>query len=113
MERKIKIIGLYIGLLFFISILLILITSLSNDKIVSRYPETQPVVATPVGLNTTMTDNNLKVLNNESTLILDKALKFYVLENKESAKECINKINREELSEEDKQIYDILINKLN
>ena len=33
MERKIKIIGLYIGLLFFISILLILITSLSNDKI--------------------------------------------------------------------------------
>ena len=113
MERKIKIIGLYIGLLFFISILLILITSLSNDKIVSRYLETQPAVATPVGLNTTMTDNNLKVLNNESTLILDKALKFYVLENKESAKECINKINREELSEEDKQIYDILINKLN
>ena len=37
MDRKIKIIGMYIGLLFFISILLILITSLSNDKFEPLY----------------------------------------------------------------------------
>lgn len=37
MDRKIKIMGIYIGLLFFVSILLILITSFSNTKIDPSY----------------------------------------------------------------------------
>ena len=37
MERKVKIMGIYVGLLFFVSILLILITSLSNSKFDPSY----------------------------------------------------------------------------
>ena len=37
MDRKFRIMGIYIGLLFFVSILLILITSFSNNKMDPSY----------------------------------------------------------------------------
>ena len=113
MERKIKIIGLYVGILFFVSILLILITSLSNDELVSRYPEKENAVAIPVGLSTAVDDNSSDFIKNEDTQNLYKALKFYMLENREELEKSINLINRDTLNEEDKQIYDILIKDLN
>ncbi len=150
MDRKIKIIGMYIGLLFFISILLILITSLSNDKFEPLYSLDEINELENSGLNTTMLDSvsNLtetnKTLNekiieyqnkienlekeissnklvienyektyNEDTLNFYKALKLYVQNDVQGAKEVILSIDRELLSDEDKTIYDFLINELN
>ena len=150
MERKIKIIGLYVGLLFFISILLILITSLSNDKFDPMYNATENTHSENTGLETTVMDSvsNItetnKILNEKITeyqnkviylesvisekdaiikeyekrtnidsLNLSDSLKFYVLGNIEDSKELLEKVIKENLSEEEIKVYDYLVNELN
>ncbi len=150
MDRKIKIIGMYIGLLFFISILLILITSLSNDKFEPLYSLEETTESENSGLNSTMMDSvssltemnktlNEKIIEyqnkvenlekeissnqvvienyeknyNEDTRNFYKALKLYVQNDIQEAKEIVLTTDRELLSEEDKEVYDFLINELN
>ncbi len=150
MDRKIKIIGMYIGLLFFISILLILITSLSNDKFEPLYSLEETTESENSGLNSTMMDSvssltemnktlNEKIIEyqnkvenlekeissnkvvienyeknyNEDTLNFYKALKLYVQNDIQEAKEIVLTTDRELLSEEDKEVYDFLVNELN
>ena len=150
MDRKIKIIGMYIGLLFFISILLILITSLSNDKFEPLYSLEETIESEKSGLDSTMMDSvssltemnktlNEKIIEyqnkvenlekeissnkvvienyeknyNEDTLNFYKALKLYVQNDIQEAKEIVLTTDRELLSSEDKEVYDFLINELN
>ena len=150
MDRKIKIIGMYIGLLFFISILLILITSLSNDKFEPLYSLEETIESEKSGLDSTMMDSvssltemnktlNEKIIEyqnkvenlekeissnkvvienyeknyNEDTLNFYKALKLYVQNDIQEAKEIVLTTDRELLNEADKEAYDFLINELN
>ena len=57
MERKIKVIKIYVGLLFFVSILTILITSLSNSKFDPAYSAEQGMMINSPGLNSTVEDS--------------------------------------------------------
>ena len=68
MDRKIKIIGMYIGLLFFISILLILITSLSNDKFEPLYSLEETIESEKSGLDSTMMDSVSSLTEMNKTL---------------------------------------------
>lgn len=97
MERKFKIMGVYLGLLFFISILLILITSFSNSKFEPSYEmngEYQESI---------FMDDNEK---------LDTVTKLFVTDKTKEAKTELNKINRENLTPDNQVVYDNLIKKL-
>lgn len=90
MDRKIKIIGMYIGILFFVSILLILITSLSNDKFDPMYSLDETAALDNSSMNVTMLDSvsNLtetnKILNEKISEYQNKisSLENEIAENK-------------------------------
>ena len=57
MERKFKIMGMYLGMLFFVSIILILITSLSNSKFKPAYSAEEISNQKNSGFNSTMQES--------------------------------------------------------
>lgn len=94
MERKLKIMGIYISLLFFVSILLILITSLSNNKMDPTYQVEETTVQQPVGFNATMQDSVSKLTETNQKLndkVKEQSNKITELENSLSEKD--NTIN--------------------
>lgn len=142
MERKFRIMGIYIGLLFFVSILLILVTSFSNNKMDPSYDVETEQQQNQISFDRTMeqsvnalTENN-RVLNekvedlnsqleekdklieeynnlyNEDVLNLQKAMKCYINDRSEEAKNILVTIKIENLNEEDIQVYNNLVNKL-
>ena len=119
MNRKIKIMGIYIMLLFFVSILLILITSFTNTKFEPSYNIEQ----TEENYNTSFEQkvNNITEYN----MILMKEnmeLKKQLEEKTETIKEykqkfseiknIAEKIDRQKLSSEYQEIYDNVINNI-
>lgn len=135
MDRKLKIMSIYIGLLFFVSILLILITSFSYNKIDPSYEieENKHIDITLQQSVTKLTETN-QVLSdkvfelNEKINLLEKELSFYKSEdfeklknvaflfidkNYKEAKNLIENINVDNLSEEALKIYNYLIEELN
>ena len=142
MERKLKIMGIYTGLLFFVSVLLILVTSFSNNKMDPSY-DVESEQQNQIKFDTTMeqsvnmiTENNRllnetvedlkKQLNEKETIIseysslynddmknLYKTMSLYTLGEKSEAKQVFEKINPENLMESEKQVYDVLSKKLN
>lgn len=94
MERKLKIMGIYISLLFFVSILLILITSLSNNKMDPTYQVEETAVHQSVGFNATMQDSVSKLTEINQKLndkVKEQSSKITELENLLSEKD--NTIN--------------------
>lgn len=92
MERKLKIMGIYISLLFFVSILLILITSLSNNKIDPAYVVEETENQQTAALNSTMQDSvsRLTEINqNLNNKVKEQNDKIESLENSLSEKEDI------------------------
>ncbi len=75
MDRKIKIIGMYIGILFFVSILLILITSLSNDKFDPMYSLDETAALDNSSMNVTMLDSVSNLT--ETNKILNEKISEY------------------------------------
>ena len=142
MERKLKIMGLYIGILFFVAILLILVTSFSNSKINPSYDVEESENQYQVSFNKTMEENvnslteNNRILNeknielnkqleekdniiktyeekyNDDVINLQKAMSLYINNNVEEAKTTFELINRENLDLENETVYDNLLNKL-
>lgn len=143
MDRKFRIMGIYIGLLFFVSILLILITSFSNNKMDPSYQIENNQKQNPISFERTMeqsvntlTENN-RILNerveelklqleekdkiiqeynnmyNEDSLNLQKAIKCYINDELEETKINLDLVKIENLNEEDIQVYNNLVNKLN
>ena len=142
MERKLKVMGLYIGILFFVAILLILVTSFSNSKINPSYDVEESENQYQVSFNKTMEENvnslteNNRILNeknielnkqleekdniiktyeekyNDDVINLQKAMSLYINDNVEEAKTTFELINRENLDLENATVYDNLLNKL-
>ena len=138
MERKLKIMGIYTGLLFFVSVLLILVTSFSNNKMDPSYDVETEQEKNQIVFDRTMeqsvnilTENNRiltekveelkKQLSEKEKIIseyenkynqdvsnLYKSLSLYTMDKKSEAKKIFEGINRENLMEAEKEIYDIL-----
>lgn len=143
MERKLKIMGIYVGMLFFISILLILITSLTNTKIDPSYELENVEEQYQVNFDKTMEQNvnNLTEHNrllterniylneqleeknkiieyyekkyNQDVVNLQNAISLYIGDDKTAAKNTLENVNRENLNPENQSVYDNLLNKLN
>lgn len=142
MDRKMKIMGIYIGLLFFISILLILITSFSYSKIdpsyeveesnqldvtlqqsVTKLTETNQILNDKVLELNEKIDNLEKDLETKDSIIkkyenedyknLKKTALLFIEKNYEEMKIVFESINRENLDEENQKIYDFILSKLN
>ncbi len=142
MDRKFKVMGIYLGLLFFVSILLILVTSFSNNKMVPSYDvesekqnqiyfektmeqsvialtENNRVLREKVGeLNSQLEEKNKLIekynnLYNDDVLKLQKAMSFYINGNLNELKNIIYTINILNLNEDYCQTYNTLIEKLN
>ena len=135
MDRKIKIMGVYIGLLFFVSILLILITSFSYSEIDPSYEieenKQHDTTLQQSVTKLTETNHNLsdKVLElNEKITLLEKELSFYkgedfeklkniafliIDKNYKEAKTLMETVNVEILNDEAKKIYNYLLEELN
>lgn len=137
MDRKFKIIGIYLGLLFFVVILLVLVTSFSNTEFDPSYDvednEYQVTFDRTMEESVnSLTDNNEKLrgevteLNKklaEKELEISKynsvevknllnAAKFFLNGDEDSAKIRIDGLNESMLPEEYKELYTILIKKL-
>lgn len=115
MERKIKIMGIYVGLLFFVSILLIMITSFTNTKIDPSY-DVESVENQQINFNKDM-EQNVNILTENNRLLNEKNIQLKKqLDEKENLlneiKTELEKINRENLSPENQGVYDNLLNKL-
>lgn len=142
MDRKMKIMGIYIGLLFFISILLILITSFSYSKIdpsyeveesnqldvtlqqsVTKLTETNQILNDKVLELNEKIDNLEKDLETKDSIIkkyenedyknLKKTALLFIEKKYEEMKIVFESINRENLDEENQKIYDFILSKLN
>lgn len=143
MDRKLRVMGIYIGLLFFVSILLILVTSFSNNKMEPSYDVETEQQQNQISFDRTMeqsvntlTENNrilhervedlnfqldekdklieeYKSLYNEDVLKLQNAMKLYINDWLEESKNILSTINIENLNEEEVQVYNNLVNKLN
>jgi len=143
MDRKLKVMGIYVWLLFFISILLILVTSFSNSKMDPSYEVVSEQMQNKKSFDTTMeesvnvlTENNLiltkkveelnlllkekeilvenyKTTYNEDVLNLKKAMSLYVNDSLDESTKILDLIKTENLNQEDLQTYNNLKNKLN
>ena len=82
-----------------------------NEKIV-EYQNKIENLEKEISSNKLVIENYEKTYN-ENTLNFYKALKLYVKNDIQGAKDYILTIDREFLSEEDKEVYDFLINELN
>lgn len=135
MDRKLKIMGVYIGLLFFVSILLILITSFSYSEIDPSYEieenkqhdtTLQQSVTKLTETNQSLSDKVLEL--NEKINLLEEELSFYkgedfeklknivfliIDKNYKDAKTLIGTVNVEILNDEAKKIYNYLLEELN
>lgn len=116
MERKFKIMGIYVGLLFFVSILLIMITSLTNTKIDPSYDVDNVDNQQQISFNKDM-EQNVNILTENNRLLKEKNIELnqQVDEKNKLLNEIkteIEKINRENLSPENQGVYDNLLNKL-
>lgn len=135
MDRKLKIMGVYIGLLFFVSILLILITSFSYSEIDPSYEieenkqhdtTLQQSVTKLTETNQSLSDKVLEL--NEKINFLEEELSFYkgedfeklknivfliIDKNYKDAKTLIGTVNVEKLNDEAKKIYNYLLEELN
>ena len=142
MNRKYKIMGIYGGLLFFVSILLILITSFTNTKFNPSYEVENVEEEYAVSFNKNMEENVTSITEhsrllternielskqleekskmiesyekkyNKDYLNLYQAMILFVDGNRSEAKNMLEKIDIEQLSPEDKTVYDKLLNKL-
>lgn len=137
MDRKFKIIGIYLGLLFFVVILLVLVTSFSNTELDPSYDvednEYQVTFDRTMEESVnSLTDNNEKLrgevadlnkkisekeqeiskYNSKDAKSLLNAVKLYLNGDEESAKKCADGLNEAALPEEYKEIYATLIEKL-
>ncbi len=142
MERKFKIMGVYVGLLFFVSILLIMITSLSNDKInpvymaeefekeetvdfsVTLQESVSDLTAKNEKLMSTVEEQNKKIENlekfvedyqnsyNEDTVIFMESLKLYAKDKFNEARDLLKTVNAENLTEENRNVFENMIEKL-
>ena len=143
MDRKLKIMGIYLWLLFFVSILLILVTSFSNSKMAPSYEAVSEQMQNKKSFDTTMeesvnvlTENNLilfekveklnsileekekiieeyKTTYNEDVLKLQKAMSLYINDSLKESKTTLDSVIKENLNEENLQTYNNLIKKLN
>lgn len=92
MERKFKIMGIYLGMLFFVSILLILITSLSNSKFNPTYPVDEISAKQSVSFDATMQDSVSKLTETNQKLndkVKEQNDKIIALENSLSEKDAV------------------------
>lgn len=112
MERKFKIMGIYLGMLFFVSILLILITSLSNRNFEPAYVtgETEEKQAGNFNLTmqesvTALTEENQN-LNNK---VQEQDKKILELEKKISENEKIIEEYHQKYNENAEKLYEVLI----
>ena len=140
MDRKFKMMGVYIGLLFFAVILLVLVTSFSNTELNPSYDAADDEYQ--VMFNRTMeqsvnslTENNEKLMaqvkelekqisekdalisqyekqNSADSVSLGNAVSFYISGDTSSSSSELEKVNPENLSEEDAKLYNQLKNKL-
>lgn len=143
MDRKFKVIGIYIGLLVVVSILLILVTSFSNSKMDPSYQVENEEKLNSVSFDSTLEQNvntlteNNRILNekvkelnlqleekekiieeyknvyNEDSFNLQKAIKYYIIDEFEEAKINLELVKSENLNDEDNRVYNNLVNKLN
>lgn len=134
--------GIYTGMLFFVSVLLILVTSFSNSKMDPSYDveaEKQKQINFDATLEQSvnvLTENN-RVLNetvedlkkqlnekdniiyeyssvyNEDMKNLYKTMSLYTLGEKEEAKKVFQTVNKENILEYEKPVYDVLSKNLN
>lgn len=141
MDRKLKIMGVYVGLLFFVSILLILITSFSYTKIDPSYEveESRQPNATLNESVTKLTETNQKLnekvlelngkisdlekkLNEKDEIIkkyenedfkkLKKVALLFIDEEYDEMKNVFESINKENLDEESLKIYNYILEKI-
>lgn len=141
MDRKFKVMGIYIGMLFCVTILLILVTSFSNSKLDPSYEIENEQDEYQVTFNRTMaesvsylTETNEKLnervkeltkevaeknqiiseleKNDAYSTNLNEAMKQYILGNKTGAKEIFKNIAPEKLTEKDLELYNQLSLKL-
>lgn len=143
MDRKFKVIGIYIGLMVVVSILLILVTSFSNSKMDPSYQVENEEKLNSVSFDSTLEQNvntlteNNRILNekvkelnlqleekekiieeyknvyNEDSFNLQKAIKYYIIDEIEEAKINLELVKSENLNEEDNRVYNNLVKKLN
>lgn len=136
MDRKFRVMGIYIGMLFCVAILLILVTSFSNTKLDPSYDVENEQTDYQVTFNRTMADSvsqltetnerlseRVKELTKEveekNQIIaeygnnnINEAMKQYILGNISGAKECFEKIAPEKLTDKDLELYNQLSLKL-
>ncbi len=141
MDRKLKIMGVYVGLLFFVSILLILITSFSYTKIdpsyeveenrqpnatlnesVTKLTETnQNLNAKVMELNGKISDLEKKIAEkdeiikkyeNEDFKKLKTVALLFVDEKYDEMKKVFESIKKENLDEESLKIYNYILEKI-
>ena len=136
MDRKFRVMGIYIGMLFCVAILLILVTSFSNTKLDPSYEIENEQSDYQVTFNRTMADSVsqltetneklservkelTKELEEKNQIIaeyennnINEAIKQYILGNISGAKEAFEKIVPEKLTEKDLELYNQLSLKL-
>lgn len=116
MERKFKIIGLYLGMLFFISILLILITSLSNRKFSPTYSGIENLEQQSVSFDSTYQESVTKLTqNNESlnNIVKEQNVKISELEKELIEKDKIIKEYETKFNSDAENLYKALSSYLN
>ena len=136
MDRKFRVMGIYIGMLFWVAILLILVTSFSNTKLDPSYEIENEQSDYQVTFNRTMADSVsqltetneklservkelTKELEEKNQIIaeyennnINEAMKQYILGNISGAKEAFEKIVTEKLKEKELELYNQLSLKL-
>ena len=136
MDRKFRVMGIYIGMLFCVAILLILVTSFSNTKLdpsyeieneqsdyqvtfnrtmadsVSQLTETNEKLSERVKELTKELEENNQIISEYENNNINEAMKQYILGNISGAKEAFEKIVPEKLTEKDLELYNQLSLKL-
>lgn len=136
MDRKFRVMGIYIGMLFCVAILLILVTSFSNTKLdpsyeieneqsdyqvtfnrtmadsVSQLTETNEKLSERVKELTKELEEKNKIISEYENNNINEAMKQYILGNISGAKETFEKIVPEKLTEKDLELYNQLSLKL-
>lgn len=142
MERKFKVMGIYVGLFFFAVILLVLVTSFSNTELNPSYDaETEDEYQVTFNHTIQQSVNSLTEMNEElmsqvdelekkveekektiseyekknssDKTALENAARYYIADDNNSAAAELDKINIENLDKEDLDLYNQLNNKLN
>ena len=136
MDRKFRVMGIYIGMLFCVAILLILVTSFSNTKLdpsyeieneqsdyqvtfnrtmadsVSQLTETNEKLSERVKELTKELEEKNKIISEYENNNINEAMKQYILGNISGAKEAFEKIAPEKLTDKDLELYNQLSLKL-